>query len=77
MVAFSQFLGTSRLIIFGYKMEFTKTIASSAVVFLLGVLCLYFTNNITVISLAWLAVLVETWVTVVMLIVNYNKNLLK
>ena len=77
MVAFSQFLGISRLIIFGYKMEFTKIIASSGVIFLLGVLYLYFMNNITVISLAWLAVLVETWVTVVMLIVNYNKNLLK
>jgi len=77
MVAFSQFLGTSRLIIFGFKKEFTQIIASSGVVFCILGFVLYMSHSITVISLAWLAVAVETWVTFVMFLVNYNKKLLK
>jgi O-antigen/teichoic acid export membrane protein len=76
MVAFSQFLGTSRLIVFGYKRSFTLIITSSGLVYLFGFLCLFVLNLINIYSLAWLAVFVEFWVALVMLIINYKKNIL-
>jgi PST family polysaccharide transporter len=76
MVAFNQFLGTSRLIVFGYKKEFTQVIASSGIVFCIAGFFLYVSDNVTVISLSWLAVAVETWVTVAFLWINYKYKLL-
>jgi PST family polysaccharide transporter len=76
MVAFSQFLGTSRLIIFGFKKLFAKIIASSGLVFLLGFGLLYFINYVNLYSLSWLAVLVEIWVTLIMFIIVFKKNIL-
>jgi PST family polysaccharide transporter len=76
MVAFSQFLGTSRLIIFGYKKEFTQVILSSGIVFCIVGFFLYVSDNVTVITLSWLAVAVETWVTFSFFLVNYRKKLL-
>jgi PST family polysaccharide transporter len=76
MVAVSQFLGTSRLIIFGYKKEFTQVILSSGIVFCIAGFFLYVSDNVTVITLSWLAVAVETWVTFAFFLVNYRKKLL-
>lgn len=77
MVALSQFLGTSRLIVFGYKKIFTQIIASSGFVFCIGAFTLYKTENISLYSLAWLAVIVEGWVTLLMFIACYKNKLLK
>lgn len=76
MVAFSQFLGTSRLIIFGFKKNFTQIIASSGIVFCIGALLLYISKTTTIISLAMLALSVEVWVTGLMFYINYKKKLL-
>jgi PST family polysaccharide transporter len=76
MVAFSQFLGTSRLIIFGFKKRFTQIIGSSGLFFAFGFLVLYLFDWISIYTLAWLAVLVETWVTLWMLILGYIKKIL-
>ena len=76
MVAFSQFLGTSRLIIFGFKKIFTKIIASSGLIFLLGFVFLYCINYVNLYSLSWLAVLVEFLVTLIMFIIVYKNNIL-
>lgn len=76
MVAFSQFLGTSRLIIFGFKKIFTKIIASSGLVFLLGFVLLYSLNYVNLYSLSWLAVSVEVWVTLIMFIIVLKNNIL-
>ena len=76
MVAFSQFLGTSRLIVFGFKKEFTQIISSSGVLFFLGVAVLYKLDYINIYSLALLAVSVEFSVTMFMFVVNYRKKLL-
>ncbi|WP_157812208.1 oligosaccharide flippase family protein [Polaribacter sp. ALD11] len=76
MVALSQFLGTSRLIIFGYKKTFTKIIASSGVFFTIIILVIYFSDNLNLNSLAWSAVAVECWVTLLMLIASYKYKLL-
>lgn len=76
MVAISQFLGTSRLIIFGYKNTFTKIIASSGVFFAIIILIIYFLDILNLNSLAWSAVSVECWVTLLMLIASYKYKLL-
>lgn len=76
MVAFSQFLGTSRLIIFGFKRKFTQIITSSGVFFAFGFLVLFLFDWVSIYTLAWLAVLVEAWVTLWMLIVGYRKKIL-
>jgi PST family polysaccharide transporter len=76
MIAFSQFLGTSRLIVFGFKKIFMQIIASSGLFFLFGFLFLFLLDLINMNSLAWLAVLVESWVTLLMLIIVYKKRIL-
>jgi PST family polysaccharide transporter len=76
MVALSQFLGTSRLIIFGYKKIFTQIIASSGVFFTIIVLVLYSLESIHLNTLAWTAVIVECWVTLLMFIASYKYKLL-
>lgn len=76
MVALSQFLGTSRLIVFGYKKIFTQIIASSGVFFAAIVFILFYFDSINLNSLAWIAVIVESWVTLLMLIASYKYKLL-
>ncbi|MBN2395331.1 MAG: oligosaccharide flippase family protein [Candidatus Atribacteria bacterium] len=76
MVAASQFLGTSRMIVFGFRKAFSKIIISSAIFFLIGFGILFFVNTISLKSLAWLAVFVEAWVTLVMLVFCYKQKLL-
>lgn len=76
MVSLSQFLGTSRLIVFGYKKIFTQIIASSGVFFAAIVFILFHFDSINLNSLAWIAVIVESWVTLLMLIASYKYKLL-
>jgi O-antigen/teichoic acid export membrane protein len=76
MVAFSQFLGTSRLIVFGFKKIFTQIIVSSGMFFVLSFLVLFLFDFISIYTIAWLAVLVEFWVSLCMLIVVYRKKIL-
>jgi len=76
LVAFSQFLGTNRLIVFGFKKIFTQIIVSSGIFFAFGFLVLFLFDFISVYTLAWLAVLVELWVSLCMLIVVYRKKIL-
>jgi len=77
MVAFSQFLGTSRLIIFGYRKVFTQIITSSGLVFGFLILLMYIFNKITLYYLAGTAVFVEFWVTLLMLLASKKRKILK
>lgn len=76
LVAFSQFLGTNRLIVFGFKKIFTQIIVSSGIFFAFGFLVLFLFDFISVYTLAWLAVFVELWVSLCMLIEVYRKKIL-
>lgn len=76
MYALGQFLGNSRLIIFGYKKEFSQIYLSTVVLYCLGASVLNITNNISLWSLAWLVVAVDFVCVLLMIIVNYQKKLL-
>ncbi len=75
-VAISQFLGSSRLIVFGYKKNFTQIVLSSGLFF--GVLCVffYFLNYLNLIGFTFIAVATEFWVMGLMFFICYKKRLL-
>ena len=76
IVAFNQFLGTSRLIVFGYNKLFTKIISSTTIFYCTGAFLLYWLNFVSLKSMSWLAVFVELWVFFLMIYSNHKKNLL-
>ena len=75
-VAISQFLGTGRLIVFGFTKTFSSIITSSALFFGISFLILLHNDKISLNSLVWLAVGVELWVTFLMLIFNIKHKIL-
>lgn len=75
-VAISQFLGTGRLIVFGFTKTFSLIITSSALFFGISFLILFYNNKISLNSLVWLAVGVELWVTFLMLVFNLKHKIL-
>lgn len=75
-VTFSQFLGTARLVVFGFAKSFSKIISSSAIFYFLILVILYFTKSITLRSLTYLAVSVEFWVASLLFLSVFKKNIL-
>ncbi|MHC0448117.1 oligosaccharide flippase family protein [Flavobacterium sp. 3-218] len=76
MTAFSQFLGTSRLIVFGFQKDFTKVILSSGIIFCFGAFILIITNNVLLTTLAWLVVIVEFWGMLSLFVMSYKNKIL-
>lgn len=75
-VSISQFLGTARLVVFGFTRTFSKIIISSAGFYFLLLCLLYNLNSINLKTLAYLSVSVEIWVAVLMFAAAFKKNIL-
>lgn len=75
-ISISQFLGVSRLIVFGYKSIFTKIIATSGLFYLLFVLLLLLGESFSVVSVSWVTVFVEICVTLSMFLYCKTKKIL-
>ncbi|KAF2330062.1 MAG: oligosaccharide flippase family protein [Flavobacterium nitrogenifigens] len=76
MTAFSQFLGPSRLIIFGYNKDFARVIVSSGVLFCLGVFILILLHSVFLTTLAYLILIVEFWGMIFLFYISYKKKIL-
>ena len=65
-VSISQFLGTSRLVVFGYSKVFSRIIIQIGFIYVVMLLIFLFSNVVTMKGLCWMVVFIEISVVVIM-----------
>lgn len=77
LVSISQFMGTLRMVVFGYIKNFSRIIFNSVIIFGLGFLLLFITSRLNIYSLSWLSVFAEFYVVAQMTVFLIQKRLIK